>query len=114
MIRILPGKPSGNGTGSVIYRLPAGRGRIVTVKLPAIGAPKYQKAGSIRRNKLKAESKNEGMNKEELLTLLSVLPNNAELLVDIGDRYAEIKDIKLEYSQRTDERKPYVIINIYR
>ena len=54
------------------------------------------------------------MSKEELLTLLSTFPNNAEFLVDIGDRYAEIKDIKLEYSQRTDGRKPYVIINIYR
>ena len=54
------------------------------------------------------------MNTEELTTLLLALPNNAELLIDIGDRYAEIKDIKLEYSQRTDERKPYVIINIYR
>ena len=54
------------------------------------------------------------MTKEELLAILSAFPNNAELLVDIGDRYAEIKDIKLEYSQRTDERKPYVIISIYR
>ena len=54
------------------------------------------------------------MNKEELLTLLSALPNNAELLVDMDDRYAKIKDIKLEYSQRTDERKPYVIIDIDR
>lgn len=54
------------------------------------------------------------MNKEELLTLLSALPNNTEVLVDAGDRYAEIKDIRLEYSQRTDGRKPYVIINIYR
>lgn len=54
------------------------------------------------------------MSKEKLLSLLSALSNNAEVLVDIGDRYAEIKDIKLEYSQRADERKPYVIINIYR
>jgi hypothetical protein len=54
------------------------------------------------------------MNVEELLKLLSGLPDKAELLVDMGDRYAEINDIKLEYSQRTDERKPYVIINIYR
>lgn len=54
------------------------------------------------------------MSTEELITLLSAFPNNAELLVDIGDRYAEIKDIKLEYSQRIDERKPYVIINIFR
>ena len=54
------------------------------------------------------------MNKEELLTLLSALPNNAELLVDIGDRYAEIKSIKLEYSTKTDGKKPYVIISFYR
>ena len=54
------------------------------------------------------------MNKEELITQLSAFPNNAELLIDIGNRYAEIKDIKLEYSQRTDGRKPYVIIDIYR
>lgn len=33
------------------------------------------------------------MNKEELLTLLSALPNNSQLLVDIGDRYAEIKTL---------------------
>jgi hypothetical protein len=32
----------------------------------------------------------------------------------IGDRYAEVKDIELEYSQRPDGRKPYVIISIYR
>jgi hypothetical protein len=54
------------------------------------------------------------MNKEELLTLLSALPNNAQLLVDIGDRYAEVKDIELEYSQRPDRRKPYIIISIYK
>lgn len=54
------------------------------------------------------------MSKEELISILSALPSNTELLVDIGDRYAEIKSIKLEYSQRTDGRKPYVIINIYR
>lgn len=54
------------------------------------------------------------MDKKELMNILSALPNNAELLVDVGDRYAEIKNIQLEYSQRTDGRKPYVIINIYR
>ena len=54
------------------------------------------------------------MSKEELLNILSALPNNAEVLVDIEDRYAEIKDIRLEYSIRTDGRKPYVIINVYR
>lgn len=52
--------------------------------------------------------------KEVLLALLSEFPNNAELLVDIGDRYAEVKDIDLEYSQRPDGRKPYVIISIYK
>lgn len=54
------------------------------------------------------------MKNEEMLTLLSALPNNAELLVDIGDRYAEIKSIKLEYSTKTDGKKPYVIISFYR
>lgn len=54
------------------------------------------------------------MNVEELLKLLSGLPNKAELLVDMGDRYAELNDIKLEYSQRTDERRAYVIITTYR
>lgn len=54
------------------------------------------------------------MSKEELLSLLSALPNNSEVLVDVGDRYTEIKNIKLEYSIRTDGRKPYVIINICR
>lgn len=54
------------------------------------------------------------MKNAELRALLSALPNNAELLVNMGDRYAEIKSIKLEYSQRTDGRKPYVIIDIYR
>ena len=54
------------------------------------------------------------MEKEELIHILSALPNNAEVLVDIGERYAEIDDIKLEYSQRIDKRKPYVIIDIYR
>lgn len=68
----------------------------------------------MRRGKYYRKENYRGMNKEELLNLLSALPNNAELLVDIGDRYAEIKDIKLQYSQRTDGRKPYVIINIYR
>ena len=48
------------------------------------------------------------MNKEELINLLSPLPNNAEVLVDIGDRFAEIESIKLEYSQRTDG-KPTVL-----
>lgn len=54
------------------------------------------------------------MNIEELITLLAALPNNTEVLIDTGNRYAEIKDIKLEYSQRADVRKPYVIINIYK
>lgn len=54
------------------------------------------------------------MKNEEMLNLLSALPNNAELLVDVGDRYAEIKSIKLEYSIKTDGKKPYVIISFYR
>ena len=53
------------------------------------------------------------MSKEELISILSTLPNNAEVLVDIGERYAEIQEIKLEYSQRVYERKPYAIINIF-
>ena len=53
------------------------------------------------------------MTKEELLNILSVLPDKAEVLIDIGERYAEIKDVGLEYSMRTKERKPYVIIDIY-
>lgn len=52
------------------------------------------------------------MSKEELTSILSTLPNNAEVLVDIGERYAEIQEVKLEYSQRVNERKPYVIIDI--
>lgn len=53
------------------------------------------------------------MTKEELVRILSALPDRAEVLIDIGERYAEIRDVELEYSQRTMERKPYVIINIY-
>lgn len=53
------------------------------------------------------------MNKEELMSILQELPDNAEVLVNIGKRYAEIKEVKLEYSQRVYERKPYVIIDIY-
>lgn len=54
------------------------------------------------------------MDKELLLLVWAYLNNNVEVLIDIGDRYAEIKDIRLEYSQRTDNRKPYVIISIHR
>lgn len=53
------------------------------------------------------------MKKEELMSILSAFPNNAEILVDIGERYAGIKDVSLEYSQRIVEKKPYVIIDIY-
>lgn len=53
------------------------------------------------------------MTKEELIEILSALPNNAEILVDIGERYAEIKRLKVEYSQRSDNRKPYIIVDIY-
>ena len=54
------------------------------------------------------------MTKEELLEILSALPNNAEVLVDIGERYAEIKSVKAEYSQRGYERKPYIVVDIYK
>ena len=53
------------------------------------------------------------MSKEELTSILSTLPNNAEVLVNTGKRYAEIKEVKSEYSQRVYERKPYVIIDIF-
>lgn len=53
------------------------------------------------------------MTNKELITLLTAHPRNAELLIDIGDRYAEIKSIKLEYSTRTDGKKPYLIISFY-
>lgn len=52
---------------------------------------------------------------ELLANLLPTLPSNTELLVDVGDRYAEIKDVKIEYSQKDGKReKPYVVISIYR
>ena len=54
------------------------------------------------------------MTREELIEILSALPNNAEVLVDIGERYAEIKSVKAEYSQRVDGKKPYIIVDIYR
>ena len=54
------------------------------------------------------------MTKEELIKILSILPENSEVLVDIGVRYAEIKNVKSEYSIRVDERKNYIIIDIYR
>ena len=54
------------------------------------------------------------MTKEELIEILSALPDNAEVLINIGERYAEIKSVKAEYSQRAYEKKPYIIVNIYR
>ena len=54
------------------------------------------------------------MTKEELIHILSSLPDNSEVLVNIGERYAEIRNVGFEYSQRVDERKPYVIIEIYK
>jgi len=54
------------------------------------------------------------MTKEELLKTLSILPDNAEVLVSLEDRYAEIRNVRAEYSQRVDERKPYIIISIYK
>ena len=53
------------------------------------------------------------MTREELINILEHLPANAEVLINTTDRYAEIKDVRIEYSQRVDTRKPYVIINIY-
>ena len=54
------------------------------------------------------------MTKEELIEILSILPKNAEVLINIGERYAEIKNVKVEYSQMVDKRKPYIIIDIYK
>lgn len=54
------------------------------------------------------------MTREELIEILSALPDHTEVLVNIGERYAEIKSVKVEYSQRADEKKPYIIVNIYR
>ena len=54
------------------------------------------------------------MTKEELIEILSALPNNSEVLVNIGERYAEIKSVKAEYSQRVYEKKPYIIIDVYK
>ena len=51
------------------------------------------------------------MTKEKLIEILSALPNNAEVLVNIGERYAEIKSLKAEYSQRVYEKKPYIIVD---
>ena len=54
------------------------------------------------------------MTKDELIDILLALPNNAEVLVNIGEGYAEIKNVKAEYSQRVFEKKPYIIIDIYK
>jgi hypothetical protein len=54
------------------------------------------------------------MTKEELIHILSSLPDNSEVLVDTGEGYKEIRDVGFEYSQRVNERKPYVIIEIYK
>ena len=53
------------------------------------------------------------MTQEEFMKIMEGFAIKAEVLVNTGDRYAEIKDIRLEYSQRPDQRKPYVIIDIY-
>ncbi len=50
----------------------------------------------------------------KLIRILLAFSKNSEVLIDVGERYAEIKDVKMEYSQRADERKPYVIITIYK
>lgn len=54
------------------------------------------------------------MEKEELINILSSLPDHAEVLVDMGKRFAEIRNVKLEYFQTPQLRKPFIIINIYR
>ena len=54
------------------------------------------------------------MTNEELIEILFALPNNAEVLVNIGERYAEVKSVKAEYSQRVFEKKPYIIVDIYK
>ena len=53
------------------------------------------------------------MTKEEMIRKLQALPDGAEVLIEREDSYAEVKDVRLEYSQRASERKPYVIINIW-
>lgn len=49
----------------------------------------------------------------ELIHRLKVMPHEAEILVDIERRYAEIDNITLEHSQRVNERKPYVVVSIF-
>lgn len=51
---------------------------------------------------------------EKLIRILLLFSKKSEVLIDIGERYAEIKDVKMEYLQRTNKRKPYVIITIYK
>ena len=53
------------------------------------------------------------MTKEELIEILSALPDNAEVLINTDERYAEIESVKAEYAQIVNERKPYIIINFY-
>ena len=54
------------------------------------------------------------MEKEELMEILSALPDKAEVLINTGERYAEVKTVKTEYVQRPYERKAYIVIDIYR
>lgn len=57
------------------------------------------------------------MTKEEMMRKLQALPDGAEVLIERDHpeyKYAEVKDVRLEYSQRASERKPYVIIDIYK
>lgn len=54
------------------------------------------------------------MTREELIEILSALPDNAEVLVNIGERYAEIRSVRAEYAQRVYEKKPYIIVDIYK
>lgn len=56
------------------------------------------------------------MTKEEMIRKLQALPDNAEVLIERDStdyKYAEVKDVRLEYSQRPSERKPYIIIDFY-
>lgn len=54
------------------------------------------------------------MTKDELIDILFALPDNAEVLVNVSERYAEIRSVRAEYSQRVYEKKPYIIVDIYK
>lgn len=50
---------------------------------------------------------------KELLHILSDIPDEAEVIVDLGERYADIKDINLEYAKRSYGVIPHIIITLY-